>query len=174
VRIATVGRSTAQALEEKGLKADWVAGIDSNNPREAMGADALLEEWSEQARNKRITLVQTPEGKATLRQRLTGIASLVRTVNAYEQIPTQSWHDIDSIKSRIEASNRQRQKIAVTATSGNIAKSAWHLLGSHAMLVRWIAISPGVAQVLNQLGATDVIVSQEASYESLCRAISSQ
>ncbi|MFN5184735.1 MAG: uroporphyrinogen-III C-methyltransferase [Planctomycetota bacterium] len=174
VRIATVGRSTAQALEEKGLKADWVAGIDSNNPREAMGADALLEEWSEQARNKRITLVQTPEGKATLRQRLTGIASLVRTVNAYEQIPTQSWHDIDSIKSRIEASDRQSGKIAVTATSGNIAKSAWQLLGSHAMLVRWIAISPGVAQVLNQLGATDVIVSQEASYESLCRAISSQ
>jgi uroporphyrinogen-III synthase len=136
-----------------------------------MGAEALLDGWIEQARDKRIVLIQTPEGKTTLRDRLQGIASDVRTVSAYEQIPISNWHDIDSIKAKIEAANRQNQKLAVSATSSNIAKCAWNLLGSHAKFVRWFAISEGVAQVLEQLGATDVVVSQAASYESLCQAI---
>jgi uroporphyrinogen-III synthase len=136
-----------------------------------MGAEALLDEWIEQARDKRIVLIQTPEGKTTLRDRLQGIASDIRTVNAYEQIPVSNWQDIDSIKAKIESANRQNQKLAVSATSSNIAKNAWNLLGSDAKLVRWFAISDGVAHVLKQLGATDVVVSQDASYESLCQAI---
>jgi uroporphyrinogen III methyltransferase/synthase len=171
VRIATVGRSTAQALEEHGIRADWIAGSESSSTKPLMGAEALLDGWIEQARDKRIVLIQTPEGKTTLRDRLQGIASDVRTVSAYEQIPISNWHDIDSIKAKIEAANRQNQKLAVSATSSNIAKCAWNLLGSHAKFVRWFAISEGVAQVLEQLGATDVVVSQAASYESLCQAI---
>jgi uroporphyrinogen III methyltransferase/synthase len=174
VGIATVGRSTAQALEEYGLRADCVAGSESNSSRSLAGAESLLDQWIELARGNRILLIQTPEGKTTLRDRLQGVASDVRSVNAYQQVPISSWQDIDSIKARIEAASRQNHRFAVSATSSNIAKNAWTLLGSHAKLVRWFAISEGVAQVLNSLGATDVIVSQEATYESLCRAITGQ
>ena len=164
VRIATVGRSTAQALREYGLRADWIASGQQ-------GAEALLDEWQSQARDKRITLVRTPEGKTILADRLSQIAREVHAVDAYVQVPVSGWQDQDQIRDMVVRSHSQGQRVCVTATSSNIARNAWRLLGDESHLVRWVAISSNVARVLQELGATEVVEAREASYESMCQSI---
>lgn len=174
VKLATVGRSTAEALKAYGLRGDWVAGVEPSAKDKlgnAQGAEALLEGWCSLAVDQRVCLVRTPEGKSLLAERLAGVAKQVRSVDAYSQVPVQESQQIDSIRARISESIKLGQKIWVTATSSNIAKSAWRLLGPQADSVRWVAISSAVSEVLKEMGASDVVQADEASYESLCRAI---
>jgi uroporphyrinogen III methyltransferase/synthase len=164
IQIATVGRSTAQTLRDYGLIADCIAGG-------AQGAEALVEQWISQARDKRVLLVGTPEGKQTLAHRLSGIASDVQTVHVYQQVPVLKWDDMDRLGATIEKACKSDQKVWVTATSSNIAQAAWALLGPKSHSVRWAAISEPVALTLKKLGARQVIQASEASYESLCEAM---
>lgn len=177
-RIAVVGKSTADALMDYGLKADCVAGLNPYvvNPNQGdsiggQGAESLLEHWLGLAHGQRIILVKNPDGKQTIQDQLKGVASEVRTVDAYVQVPVEQWTDLEQVGIRIQSSLARGTKLWVTATSSNIARSSWRLLGEHAQSVRWVAISEAVALVLQELGASDVIVSAEASYESLCQAI---
>jgi len=167
-RIATVGTSTAQALMEHGLKADCIAG---GSPSGKQSADGLLENWLTLARDQRVTVVRTPEGKRTIEQQLAGVAREVRIVDAYTQVPVGQWSESEQLGARIQSGKARESRLLVTATSSNIARSAWRLLGEHSSLVGWVAISASVAGVLRELGATEVLVSKEASYESLFEEI---
>ena len=146
------------------MRADWIASGQQ-------GAEALLDEWQSQARDKRITLIRTPEGKTFLGDRLSRIARKVHAVDAYVQVPVSEWQDLSQIRDMIVRSHSQGQRVCVTATSSNIARNAWRLLGDESHLVRWVAISSTVARVLQELGASEVVEAQEASYESVCRSI---
>jgi len=167
-RIATVGRSTAQALAEHGLKADCIA---SGNQVAKQSAEGLLGSWLALAQDQRVTVVRTPEGKRTIEEQLTGVAREIRIVDAYEQVPVEQWSELEHLGDKIQSGKDRSSRLLVTATSSNIAKSAWRLLGEHSRSVGWVAISESVAGVLKGLGATDILVAKDASYESICEAI---
>jgi uroporphyrinogen III methyltransferase/synthase len=164
VRIAAVGTQTAEVLLEHGLRADAL-------PTGVQSAKGLLADWESQAVDQRVVLVQTAQGNQELKGRLASVAKDVRCVDAYVQVPVESWSDGIQIGQQIQAAKRTGARVWVTATSSNIAKSAWRLLGPQSQSVRWIAISSAVAKLLRDFGAVDVIQSPEASYESLCDTI---
>ncbi|MBU6387381.1 MAG: uroporphyrinogen-III C-methyltransferase [Planctomycetes bacterium] len=164
VRIAAVGNQTAQVLLEHGLRADAL-------PTGVQSAKGLLADWESRAVDQRVVLVQTAQGNLELKDRLASVAKEVRCVDAYVQVPVESWSDGIQIGQQILAAKRTGTRVWVTATSSNIAKSAWRLLGPQSQSVRWIAISSTVAKLLRDFGAVDVIQSPEASYESLCDTI---
>jgi uroporphyrinogen III methyltransferase/synthase len=167
VRIAAVGTQTAQVLLGYGLRADAV-------PVGEQSAQGLLSQWVQQATDQRVVLVRTAHGNRDLVDRLEGVAKEVRSVDAYVQSPVESWSDLSQIGKRIEAAKLASIKVSVTATSINIAKAAWRSLGPYSQSVRWVAISSAVADALRELGATDIVESLEASYESLCDAIATE
>jgi uroporphyrinogen III methyltransferase/synthase len=164
VRIAAVGTQTAQVLLEHGLRADAL-------PTGVQSAKGLLAHWESQAIDQRVVLVQTAQGNQELKERLASLAKEVRCVDAYVQVAVESWSDSTQIGQRIEAANRAGASVWVTATSSNIAKAALRLLGPHSQSVRWIAISPAVANTIRDFGLRNVIQSPEASYESLCNTM---
>jgi uroporphyrinogen III methyltransferase/synthase len=166
VRIASVGGATDEALREFGLRSDWT-------PKRDFGAEALLLDWLPEACGRRVLLVRTAEGSEILRDRLVSSVSKLHSVDIYKQYPVLDWQDMDAIRAKILAGYRSGHRIWMTATSSNIARAAWGLLGRESGLVRWVAISTGVAEVLRGLGCDqdNILVAQEATYESMCRAI---
>jgi len=94
-------------------------------------------------------------------------------VDVYEQRAVSGWQDIEAIRSKIVTESRLGGSVWVTATSSNLARAAWELLGAESDAVRWLVISPRVADVLVGLGCHQdlIVVAQRASYESMCRAI---
>jgi uroporphyrinogen III methyltransferase/synthase len=166
MRIASVGSGTDEALRAFGLRSDWV-------PQGDQGAEALLSEWMPQAFGKRVLLVGTAEGSEILREGLVSGVEQLQSVDVYEQRAVLDWRDIEAIRSKILHEARLGLSVWVTATSSNIARAAWVLLGAQTEAVRWLVISPRVAGVLVGLGCRQdrIVVSQRASYESMGRAI---
>ncbi|MCY3007562.1 MAG: uroporphyrinogen-III C-methyltransferase [Planctomycetota bacterium] len=166
VRIASVGRATDEALREFGLRSDWTPKLDQ-------GAEALLLDWLPEVRGSRVLLVRTAEGSEILRDRLVSSVSKLHSVDIYKQCPVLGWQDMDAIRAKIVVGYQSGRRVWMTATSSNLARATWGLLGRESGLVRWLAISPGVAEVLRGLGCDqeNILVAQQATYESMCRAI---
>jgi uroporphyrinogen-III synthase len=148
------------------LRSDWV-------PQGDQGADSLLSEWLPQALGKRVLLVRTAEGSEILREGLVAGVEQLQSVDVYQQRAMSGWQDIEAIRSKIVTESRLGLSVWITATSSNLARAAWVLLGSESEAARWLVISPRVADVLLGLGCRQdrIVVAQRASYESMCRAI---
>jgi uroporphyrinogen III methyltransferase/synthase len=166
VLIASVGSATDEALRDFGLRADWV-------PQGDQGADSLLSEWLPQAFGKRVLLVRTAEGSEILREGLVSGVEQLQSVDVYEQRAVSGWQDIEAIRSKIVTESRLGLSVWITATSSNLARASWELLGAESDAVRWSVISPRVADVLVGLGCRRerILVAPRASYESMCGAI---
>jgi len=153
-------------LREFGLRSDWTPKLDQ-------GAEALLLDWLPEVRGSRVLLVRTAEGSEILRDRLVSSVSKLHSVDIYKQCPVLGWQDMDAIRAKIVVEYQSGRRVWMTATSSNLARATWGLLGRESGLVRWLAISPGVAEVLRDLGCDqeNILVAQQATYESMCRAI---
>jgi uroporphyrinogen III methyltransferase/synthase len=166
VLIASVGSATDDALRAFGLRSDWA-------PQGDQGAEALLSEWLPQALGKRVLLVRTAEGSEILREGLVSGVEQLQSVDVYEQRAVSGWQDIEAIRSKIVTESRLGLSVWITATSSNLARASWELLGAESDAVRWLVISPRVADVLVGLGCRRerILVAPRASYESMCGAI---
>jgi uroporphyrinogen III methyltransferase/synthase len=166
VLIASVGGATDEALRAFGLRSDWA-------PQGDQGAEGLLSEWLPQALGKRVLLVRTAEGSELLREGLVSGVEQLQSVDVYKQSPVLGWQDIEAIRSKIVHEARLGLSVWITATSSNIARAAWVILGADSDAVRWLVISPRVADVLVGLGCRRgrIVVAQRASFESMGRAI---
>jgi uroporphyrinogen III methyltransferase/synthase len=166
VLIASVGSATDDALRAFGLRSDWA-------PQGDQGAEALLSEWLPQALGKRVLLVRTAEGSEILREGLVSGVEQLQSVDVYEQRAVSGWQDIEAIRSKIVTESRLGLSVWITATSSNLARASWELLGAESEAVRWLVISPRVAEVLVGLGCRRerILVAPRASYESMCGAI---
>ena len=166
VLIASVGGATDEALRAFGLRSDWA-------PQGDQGAEGLLSEWLPQALGKRVLLVRTAEGSEMLREGLVSGVEQLQSVDVYKQSPVLGWQDIEAIRSKIVHDARLGLSVWITATSSNIARAAWMILGADSDAVRWLVISPRVADVLVGLGCRRdrIVVAQRASFESMGRAI---
>ena len=157
-RIATVGQSTAQSLQEFYLRCDLI-------PNSGTGADALLADLLPEAAGKRIVLVGTPDGNNRLEEQLSKVAASVHSIHAYRQLPIDRWPE--SLASTIS----EAPSPWIVATSPNIAKHAFRLLGDSAADSRWLSISASVTETLKDLGATTIVESHLADYPSLVHAL---
>lgn len=156
-RIATVGHATAQSLQAFSLRCDLI-------PSSGTGADALLADLIPKATGKQLILVGTPDGSNRLEEELRKVAASVHCVHAYCQVPIDRWPE--SLASII----LETRSPWVVATSPNIAKNAFRLLGDSASGARWLSISPNVSETLKSLGATNIVEAQLSDYPSLVHA----
>jgi uroporphyrinogen-III synthase len=90
-------------------------------------------------------------------------------MDVYSQVPVMHWPA--SVLELVRGDEGTPIRIWVTATSSNIAKEAYRLLGECAKRVRWVAISQSVARILEELGASEVLVADHASYDGVCTAV---
>lgn len=164
-KIAAVGGSTAESLQSYGLRADFV-------PSAGAGGEMLLEEWMPQVHGKRVLLIKNPDGKRILEESLRGVCSELELMDVYRQVPVMDWPA--SVRELVRESGAARGHLWVTATSSNLAKESFRLLGADASRVRWVAISNSVAQTLKELGASEVVVAQTASYDGVCAAVADE
>lgn len=156
-RVAAVGHATAQSLQEFSLRCDLI-------PRSGSGADALLADLVPEAAGKRVVLVRTPDGSNRLEEQLCKVAASVHCVHAYRQLPIDRW--TESIVSSIH----ELRSPWIVATSPNVAKHAFRLLGDLAAGSRWLSISANVTETLKDLGATTIVESHQSDYPSLVHA----
>lgn len=167
VKIAAVGGSTAESLSHYGLRADSV-------PAAGTGGEVLLQEWASEVAGKRVFLIKTPDGKRLLEESLHGVCSSLELMDVYSQIPVMHWPAsvLEVVKGEVAKGDEGTpSRVWVTATSSNIAKQAYRLLEECATRVRWVAISQSVARTLEDLGASGVVIAEEASYEGVCSAV---
>lgn len=162
VKIAAVGGSTAESLSHYGLCADCV-------PSGGTGGEVLLQQWASEVAGKRVLLIKTPDGKRLLEESLRGVTSGLELMEVYSQVPVLNWPV--SVKEMVRGDGEIPKRFWVTATSSNIAKESYRLLGECAQRVRWVAISQSVARTLEELGASEVVVAEHASYDGVCAAV---
>ena len=162
IKIAAVGGSTAESLSHYGLRAD-------SQPSAGAGGEVLLKEWASKVTGKSVLLIKTPDGKRLLEESLLGVTSSLELMDVYSQVPVMHWPA--SVLELVRGDEGTPIRIWVTATSSNIAKEAYRLLGDCAKRVRWVAISQAVARILEELGASEVLVADHASYDGVCTAV---
>ena len=150
-KIASVGKATAKALENAGLKVDLVPSIGFNS-------EALLESPELQNIQEQTFLIIRGEGGReiladTLRQR----GAKVDYLEVYKRVMPK----IDN--SNIIALLKQQQLAAITITSGEALHNLFAILGStvHAELLQTplIVISERLKHLANDLGFQQVLVS---------------
>ena len=161
LRIAAVGKKTAEKLRARGVVADAVPEISDAEHLAAVIAaqgqpgDAVLFPAGERSRE-------------TLPRRLTEAGFRVDRVVCYR---TQ---DVATIPPDLAQLLRSRAQVWVTAMSPATARSAHRLLeslGEARPRVKWISISPLTSAALCELGETDIVEAATASAESMVEAI---
>ena len=129
----------------------------------------LLQQWASEVAGKRVLLIKTPDGKRLLEESLRGVTSGLELMEVYSQVPVLNWPV--SVKEMVRGDGEIPKRYWVTATSSNIAKESYRLLGECTQRVRWVAISQSVARTLEELGASEVVVAEHASYDGVCAAV---
>jgi len=156
-RLAAVGEATAQSLQEFSLKCDLI-------PSSGTGADALLADLLPQAVGKRLVLVSTPDGSNRLEEQLSQVATNILSVHAYLQLPIDRWSE------HLASTIAESRSPWIVATSPNIAKHAFRLLGDLAASSRWLSISANASATLMELGAKEIVEARQSDYPSLVQA----
>ena len=164
VKLACVGAKTAASLAEYHLNADVV-------PAESFSAEALADTLVDRLSGERLLLVGTTRGKATLRDRLSGVAE-VHTVAAYDQVDA-----IDPACDEMAALRRGEVGV-VTFASANTARA---VVGAFDDVIRGrvtrgdvaiVCLSRDVAAAVESHVLPVASVAARATIEELVNAVS--
>jgi uroporphyrinogen III methyltransferase/synthase len=157
-KVAAVGKSTAQSMQPYGIRCDLF-------PMARAGADSLLALMEPLVRGQRVLLVRNPDGVTKLDEGLSALGCSVQNIDVYRQMPVEQW------PARIDEAVANATVDWAVVTSGNSATNAVRLMGEPSLDMHWLAISPGVASQLRDLGCRNVIHSEEPNHQSLVEAL---
>lgn len=137
-KIAVVGSSTAKALSEFSLKADFVPS--------SFEGEAFANELAPLARERRVLIVRTNRGRDVIQQILSQNRASVSTVVAYESSDVEVAEEV--IRQRLESQSIDW----ITVSSSSIAKSLVRLFGEELRKSKLVSISPITSATLRDLG----------------------
>lgn len=158
-RLAAIGPATAAALEQYGLKVDYV-------PSEYV-AEAVAKSFPGKIDGRRVLLVRAKEAREALPEMLTERGADVEIAVAYETIMEDS--DAQPIRRMIE----DNEIDAVTFTSSSTVKNFVSLIGDTKLpeSVTIACIGPITAETARELGLEPDIIAEEYTIDGLVMAL---
>jgi len=157
VKLAVVGRRTADALREFHLRPDVVPADYS--------AEALCKLLAPIAREKSFALVRANRGPDTLANTLMEAGGRIHQAIAY------SHRDVPTADPRIVHQMEAGDIDWVTVTSATIALSLNRLFSNSLEKAKLASLSPAISKVLGHLGLIVCAEAKEATMQSLVEAI---
>ncbi|QEG43674.1 uroporphyrinogen-III C-methyltransferase [Roseimaritima ulvae] len=157
VRIAAVGRRTAEALQGYGLRADIVP--------DRFDADALAARLAPDARERRFWLVRASRGRDTLDNALNDAGGEVIRVVAYRN------QDVTAADPDTAARLQAGELDWVAVTSSAIAHSLVRLFGDDLKTAKLASISPITSEALRSHGLDVDAEASEYTMDGLTQAI---
>ncbi|NLE37088.1 MAG: uroporphyrinogen-III synthase [Pirellulaceae bacterium] len=159
-RLAAIGPGTADALAQRGLRADLIPA--------AYRAESLAEALVVEAAGKHFLLARASRGREVLADRLSAVGARVDQVVVYRS------EDIDADDSRlrpvVELIDEGRIDW-ITVTSSAIARSLARLFGSRLGKTRLASISPITSRVLGDLGYRPAVEARDYTMEGVVEAM---
>lgn len=161
-RLAAVGRATAEALTDAGRAPDLV-------PAGRFDSDSLLAlPGLTEVAGRRVLIVRGAGGRALLGDTLSARGARL----AYAEVYRRTLPAVDP--ANLVA--RWRREVAlVTATSDEILRNLWDLLGAHGreflLATPVVVVSERTAQTARALGLTSVVVADNAADEAVLAAL---
>jgi uroporphyrinogen III methyltransferase / synthase len=157
VKIAAIGPTTAQALEDYQLRADLMPG--------EFRAEALADALAAKAAGRRFLLIRASRGREVLAERLSAAGATVEQVVAYNS------SDVDCPDEVIAARLAVGGIDWITVSSSSIARSLARLFGDNLRRSRLASISPVTSATLRELGFEPAAEAQVFTAAGLAEAI---
>lgn len=158
-KLAAIGPATAAALENYGLKVDYV-------PSEFV-AEAAVRDFPEDPKGKKILIPRAKEARETLPDKLAELGAEVTVVPVYETVLEDS--DAESVREMIEAGEVD----AVTFTSSSTVRNFVSLIGDTKLPENTTiaCIGPITAETAKEVGLEPDIVAEEYTIDGLVEAL---
>jgi uroporphyrinogen III methyltransferase/synthase len=158
-KLAAIGPATAAALENYGLRADFV-------PSEFV-AEAVVDQFPEDPAGKHILLARAKEARDVLPEKLKEMGANVTVAPIYETIVEST--ESDRVRELLDSGEID----AVTFTSSSTVNNFVRLLGETKLpeTVTVACIGPITAETANQLTITPDIVADEYTIDGLVSAL---
>ncbi len=157
VKLAVVGKRTADALKEFHLNADMIP--------DDFSAAALAELLKPLAQGKRFALIRASRGADTLAAALLPLAAEVSQVIAY------SHRDVANVDPEVLKKLQHGDIDCVTVTSAAIAESLHRLFGDALQNTKLASLSPAISKSLTELGLQVSVEASSPTMSSLVAAI---
>lgn len=167
LKIAAIGPSTRQAIEQHGLPVDVV-------PREYV-AESVVESLRDLVRGERILLARAKVARDIIPNELRNLGAKVHVVEAYETVIPDSSREA-LLHALSDAGNKP---YAITFTSSSTARNFVELLGAeriHSSLlegVKLASIGPVTSTTLRELGLRVDVEASEYTIPGLVAALAS-
>ena len=143
-KFAGVGPSVAIALQHYHLNCDFFRTSDCN-------AEAMANDLQDLLEDKHVLNVSTNASANVLPKRLASVASTFETIVAYES------YAVLALAPAVQLSLANvTDSVYVTVTSTAIAESILNLLQPYHDKIVWLALSPKIAEVLQQSGQSRI------------------
>jgi uroporphyrinogen III methyltransferase/synthase len=158
-KLAAIGPATAAALENYGLKVDYV-------PSEFV-AEAVIRDFPEDVAGKSILIARAKEAREVLPEKLKELGANVQISVVYETIVEDT--DAESVKSMLESGSVD----IITFTSSSTVKNFMSLIGDTKVpdSVSIACIGPVTAETAYEVGLEADVVAEEYTIEGLVSAI---
>jgi uroporphyrinogen III methyltransferase/synthase len=157
IRLAAIGRATADELLRHHLRADKI-------PPE-FRAESLAESLVGEASGKRFLLIRASRGRAVLAEQLIAAGGTV------EQVVTYTSSDVDRPDPDIAAMLAAGGIDWITVTSSSIARSLVAMFGDKLRQSKLASISPVTSSTLKELGYKPAVEAAEYTMPGLAAAI---
>lgn len=156
LRIAAIGSATAEALAQRGLRADLVP--------DEYRAEALAEAFGRMS-PQRILIVRASRGRDVLAPSLMAAGHQATEVVGYESV------DVESLDPEIARALDAGRVDWITVTSSAIARRVAHWLGGRARQPKLASISPITSGVLREFGFEPRVEATPHTMEALIAAM---
>lgn len=158
-KLGAIGPATAAAIERYGLRVDYV-------PSEFV-AEAVVRDFPEDPRGKKILLARAKEAREVLPEKLAELGAEVHVAAVYETMVEDA--EAARVRKMIEAGEVD----AVTFTSSSTVKNFMSLLEGAKLpeRVTIVCIGPVTAQTARELGLEPDVVAEEHTIEGLVEAV---
>jgi uroporphyrinogen III methyltransferase/synthase len=162
-KIAAIGPATAEALESFGVRVDYV-------PTEFV-AEAIIDQFPEDVRDKRILLARAGVAREILPDKLRELGADVTVVSVYETVLEDT--NADTVKQMLANGDID----VITFTSSSTVKNFAAMVGSGGRLelpasVTVACIGPITARTVEELGRKPDKVAHDYTIEGLVNALS--
>jgi uroporphyrinogen III methyltransferase/synthase len=158
-RVAAIGEATAQALKERGIRADFV-------PNEFV-AEKVLEEFPESVAGRKILIPRASEARELLPETWRAQGADVTVAPAYRTVPVADG--AEAIRARLEAGEID----AVTFSSASTVKNFADAVGVERVpdFVKLVCIGPITAAACHELIRPPDAVAEEHTLDGLMEAL---
>lgn len=178
IKLAAVGRATADRLKVYGLRCDVIAGEHAVGAKPSVGqgncssgkrvqqnAAGLLSTLGGAVDGQRWIVTTTNRSRPDLSEGLRRAGATVIECLAYETRP------VETLRPHVESALRAGRVQFTTITSSFVAEAAFSLLHEFRDVVRPVCFGEAVARKLEQLGWPPACMAESHSSESLVQAI---